>query len=65
MVYLAAISGIDPGLYESASIDGASRFQKMTRITFPMILPTAVTLFLINIGSFLDLAHRHIITTSN
>ena len=55
VVYLAAISGIDPGLYESASIDGASRFQKMTRITFPMILPTAVTLFLINIGSFLDL----------
>lgn len=55
VVYLAAISGIDPGIYESASIDGASRFQKMTRITFPMILPTAVTLFLINIGSFLDL----------
>ncbi|MBQ9324824.1 MAG: sugar ABC transporter permease [Clostridia bacterium] len=55
VVYLAAISGIDPGLYESASIDGASRFQKMTRITLPMILPTAVTLFLINMGSFLDL----------
>ncbi len=55
VVYLAAISGIDPGLYESASIDGASRLQKMFRITFPMILPTAVTLFLINIGSFLDL----------
>ena len=55
VVYLAAISGIDPGLYESASIDGASRFRQMLHITLPMILPTAVTLFLINIGSFLDL----------
>lgn len=55
VVYLAAISGIDPGLYESAAIDGANRFQRMIHITFPMILPTAVTLFLINIGNFLDL----------
>lgn len=55
VVYLAAISGIDPSLYESASIDGASRFQKIRFITFPLLVPTVLTLLLLNIGSFLTL----------
>lgn len=55
VVYLAAISSIDPSLYESASIDGASRFQKMRYITFPLLVPTALILLLLNIGSFLTL----------
>ena len=55
VVYLAAISGIDPSLYESASMDGASRFQKMRYVTFPLLVPTVVTLFLLNIGGFLEL----------
>lgn len=55
VVYLAAISSIDPSLYESAAIDGASRFQKMRYITFPLLIPTILTLLLLNIGSFLTL----------
>ena len=55
VVYLAAISGIDPALYESASMDGASRVQRMRHITLPLLLPTILTLFLLNIGSFLEL----------
>lgn len=55
VVYLAAISGIDPSLYESAAMDGASRFQRMRHITFPLLIPTIVTLFLLNIGNFLEL----------
>lgn len=55
VVYLAAISGIDPSLYESAAIDGASRFQKIRYITFPLLIPTVLTLLLLNIGSFLTL----------
>lgn len=55
VVYLAAISGIDPSLYESSAIDGASRFQKMRYITFPLLIPTVLTLLLLNIGSFLTL----------
>lgn len=55
VVYLAAISSIDPSLYESASIDGASRFKKMRYITFPLLIPTILTLLLLNIGSFLTL----------
>lgn len=55
VVYLAAISGIDPSLYESSAMDGASRFGRMRYITFPLLVPTILTLFLLNIGSFLEL----------
>ncbi|MBR3735690.1 MAG: sugar ABC transporter permease, partial [Lachnospiraceae bacterium] len=44
IIYLAAISGISPELYEAASVDGANRFQKMWHITLPGIRPTIVVL---------------------
>jgi len=55
VVYLAALSGIDPGIYEAAEIDGASRFQKTRLVTFPMLIPTMLTLFLLGIGKFLEI----------
>jgi len=54
VVYLAAMSGIDPSLYESAMVDGASRFQRMIRITLPLLMPTVITLLLLRIGNFLE-----------
>lgn len=53
IIYLAAIMGINPELYESASIDGANIFQKTFRITLPMLKPTIVILFLLNLGRIL------------
>jgi putative aldouronate transport system permease protein len=55
VVYIAAISAIDPQLYESAMMDGASKFKQMRHITFPLLLPTVLVLFLLEIGNFLDL----------
>lgn len=55
VVYLAAISGMDPSLYESATMDGAGRFARLRFITFPLLIPTILTLFLLNIGGFLEL----------
>ncbi|WP_138750768.1 ABC transporter permease [Paenibacillus sinopodophylli] len=55
IVYLAAISSMDPGIYESALVDGASRFKQMIKITLPLLLPTVVVLFLLDIGNFLEL----------
>lgn len=55
IIYLAAIAGINPELYEAATIDGAGRFQRLVHITFPSILPTAVVLLLLQIGRFMDL----------
>lgn len=60
VVYIAAISGIDQALYEAAQIDGASRWQRMTRITLPLLIPTIVTLLLLNIGSFMELGFEHV-----
>lgn len=60
VVYMAAIGGIDQSLYEAASIDGATRFQKMRFITFPMLLPTVITMLLLQIGSFMELGFEHV-----
>ncbi len=60
VIYLAALSGIDPMLYESSMIDGATRLKQIWSITFPLILPTVITVFLLNIGSFLELGFDHV-----
>lgn len=65
IIYMAALSAIDPQLYEAASIDGASRWKQLWRITIPSLLPTIVTLFLVNIGRFLEIGFDQIWTLSN
>jgi len=54
IIYFAALSSADPELYEAAEIDGAGRFQKMRYISFPVLLPTYITLLIMGIGSFLS-----------
>lgn len=54
IIYLAAISGIDPGLYEAAEVDGANRWQKMLHITLPAIRPTICILLILAIGDILN-----------
>ncbi len=51
ILYLAAMSGINPELYEAAALDGANRFQQCLHVTIPAILPTISTLLILNIGS--------------
>lgn len=53
IVYLAAIAGINPELYEAASVDGAGRLRKMWHITLPGIRPTIVVLLIMNLGNIL------------
>ncbi len=54
IVYLAAIAGIDPALYEAASIDGANRFQKIIHITLPGVASTYLVLFLLAVAGILS-----------
>jgi putative aldouronate transport system permease protein len=54
IMYLAAITGIDPGLYEAAKIDGAGRFRLMFHITLPELLPTFFVLLMLSIANFLN-----------
>ncbi|HUZ17284.1 MAG TPA: ABC transporter permease subunit [Spirochaetia bacterium] len=53
VIYLAAIMGIDQECYEAATIDGATEFQKIFRITLPLLRPTMVILVLLSVGRIL------------
>ncbi len=54
IIYLAALTNIDPGLYEAAALDGANRFQQILNITLPSILPTIMLMSLLSIGNLLN-----------
>ncbi|MBQ7776755.1 MAG: sugar ABC transporter permease [Lachnospiraceae bacterium] len=54
IIYLAAITSIDPSLYEAAAIDGAGRWDKIKYITLPGIRPTIMVLLLMNVGNVLN-----------
>ena len=54
IVYLAAITSIDPGLYEAVTIDGGGRWAKIRHITLPSIKPTIMILLIMNIGNVLN-----------
>lgn len=54
VIYIAALSGVDPQLHEAAIIDGANKFQRICHIDIPSILPTAVILLILNMGSILN-----------
>lgn len=54
IIYMAAISNISPSLYESAVIDGAGKLRQITDITLPGIMPTIITLLLLNVGNILS-----------
>lgn len=54
IIYLAALTGINPELYEAAEIDGANRWQKIRYVTIPGIRPTIITLLILNLGQILS-----------
>ena len=65
IVYLAALTGIDPALTEAAAVDGASRWQRILNITLPGILPTIILIACLNLGSVLDAGFDQMINLYN
>ncbi|WP_240472986.1 ABC transporter permease [Paenibacillus sanguinis] len=61
IVYLAAIAGVDPQLYEAAAMDGASRLRQMFSITLPSILPVIIIFLILNIGNLLNAGFEDIL----
>ncbi len=53
ILYLAAMAGINPSLYEAAEVDGANHFQRVWHVTIPCILPTITTLLILDIGGLI------------
>lgn len=65
IVYLAAIMKISPSLYEAAYMDGANRLQQMKYITFPELKTTIVTVFILNLGFFMNAGFDQVINLMN
>lgn len=60
IIYIAAILGISPELYESASLDGINKFQEAWYITLPMMKPTILILFLLEIGNLMSVGYERV-----
>ncbi len=65
IVYLAALAGIDPTLYEAAKVDGASRIQKIINIDLPGIMPVAVIILILSAGSLLAIGFEKVYLLQN
>ena len=58
IIYLAALGGVDPSLYEAAMVDGATKIQRVIHIDLPCILPTIVIMFILNMGNLLNVGYE-------
>ncbi|KRF09764.1 protein lplB [Paenibacillus sp. Soil766] len=65
IVYLAALSAIDPSLYEAASIDGAGKWRKIWNITLPSLTPTIMIMFILTIGRILEVGFDQVYILQN
>ncbi len=65
IIYLASMSGINPELYEAATVDGAGRWRKVWNVTLPSIRPTIVTLLIMNLGRVMEGSFERIFALQN
>ncbi|PZM62513.1 ABC transporter permease [Paenibacillus dendritiformis] len=65
IIYLAALSGVDPQLHEAARVDGASRLQRIWHVNLPCIMPTIVILLILNTGSILSVGFEKVFLMQN
>lgn len=65
VIYLAALAGVDPSLYEAAKVDGANRFQKILNVDLPGILPAAVIILILSVGNIMALGFEKMYLLQN
>ncbi|WP_336772518.1 ABC transporter permease [Paenibacillus sp. MMO-58] len=65
IIYLAAISGIDPTLYEAARIDGAGRWRQTLNVTLPGIMPTIIILLILQMGNMMSVGSEKVLLLYN
>ncbi|TNJ67066.1 sugar ABC transporter permease [Paenibacillus hemerocallicola] len=65
IIYLAALTGVDPQLYEAAKMDGANRWKQMWHVTIPGIAPTIIVMLLFNIGAIMSVSFEKVLLLSN
>lgn len=65
IIYIAALAGIDPTLHEAAIVDGASKLQRIRDVDLPGIIPVAIIIFILNIGTLLDTGFEKVLLLQN
>ena len=65
ILYIAALAAIDPSLYEAATMDGASKWQKMLKIDIPLLMPTATVMFILRMGSVMNVGFEKVYLLQN
>jgi len=65
IIYIAALTAIDSTLYEAATIDGCSRFKKIIHISLPGLLPTILILFIMRMGSLMEIGFEKVLLMQN
>lgn len=65
IIYLAAIASIDPALYEAAKVDGANRLRQIWSITLPSLKNVILIMFILRLGSFIEVGFEHIFLLQN
>lgn len=65
IIYLAALTSIDPALYEAATVDGASRWKQLFHITLPCLLPTIMIMLILRMGSLFSVGYEKILLMYN
>ncbi|NMA85371.1 MAG: sugar ABC transporter permease [Epulopiscium sp.] len=61
VIYIAALAGVDPQLYEAAVVDGATKWKQMIHVTIPGILPTVTIMLILRIGKMLEVGYEAIL----
>ncbi|MGN0971993.1 MAG: ABC transporter permease [Aristaeellaceae bacterium] len=65
IIYIAALAGVDTALYEAATIDGASRMQKILHVSLPCILPTVITMLILRVGQLMSIGFEKALLMQN
>ncbi|MGO4500170.1 ABC transporter permease [Paenibacillus sp. 2RAB27] len=65
IIYLAAIAGVDPQLYEAAKMDGANKLKQMLHVTLPGLIPTITLMFILKMGQLLEAGTEQILVMYN
>lgn len=65
IIYIAALAGVDPNLYEAASVDGATKWQKILHIDVPSIMPTCIIMLILRIGGIMNIGFEKVYLLQN
>ena len=60
IIYIAALSGVDPSLHEAAAVDGASRMQRIIHINLPVIMPTVIIMLIMSVGNIASVGYEKV-----